>query len=152
MKLLIAFAITFITAFFGSKFTMSAIPTWYQNINKAPFNPPNWVFGPAWTILYTLMAIAFYLILSTKTKSKLLNPAITVFIIQLVLNFLWSYIFFTLHLPLLAFIDIIILWLFILLNIIKFAAINKTASYLLYPYIAWVSFASILNFYVVILN
>jgi len=75
-----------------------------------------------------------------------------IFLIQLSLNFLWSYIFFGLHLPLLAFIDIILLWIFILLTIIKFTVIDKTAAYLLYPYLGWVSFASILNLFVVLLN
>ena len=145
MKLIISFVIVFLTGFLGSSSTTSQINSWYSTIQKAPFNPPNWVFGPAWTILYILMAISLYLVWQ-KGKFPL------IFIIQLFLNFLWSYIFFGLHLPLLAFIDIILLWIFILLTIINFTAINKTAAYLLYPYLGWVSFASILNLFVVLLN
>ena len=145
MKLIISFILVFLTGFLGSSSTMSQIDSWYSTIQKAPFNPPNWVFGPAWTILYILMAISLSIVWR-KTKFPM------IFLIQLSLNFLWSYIFFGLHLPLLAFIDIILLWIFILLTIIKFTVIDKTAAYLLYPYLGWVSFASILNLFVVLLN
>lgn len=145
MKLIFSFLLVFLAGFLGSLSTMSQINSWYSTIAKAPFNPPNWVFGPAWTILYILMAISLSLVWR-KTSFPI------IFLIQLFLNFLWSYIFFGLHLPLFAFIDIILLWIFILLTIIKFATIDKTAAYLLYPYLAWVSFASILNLFVVLLN
>jgi tryptophan-rich sensory protein len=145
MKLIISFALTFLTAFLGSSVTMGAINGWYTTIQKAPFNPPNLIFGPVWTILFILMAISLYLVWQ---KSKF--PMI--FALQLLLNFFWSYSFFYLHLPLLAYIDIIALIITIVYMIIKFYPINKLAAYLLYPYLAWVSFASILNLFVVILN
>lgn len=145
MKLIYSFLLVFLTGFLGSTSTMSQIDNWYKTIKKAPFNPPNWVFGPAWTILYILMAISLYLVWQK-------NKFPFIFLVQLFLNFLWSYLFFGLHQPLWAFIDIILLWIFILLTIIKFSAFNKTAAYLLYPYIGWVTFASILNLFVVILN
>jgi translocator protein len=144
-KLIFSFAITFLTAFLGSSATMAAIKGWYITIEKAPFNPPNWIFGPVWTILFTMMAISLYLVWQ---KSKF--PII--FALQLFLNFFWSYSFFYLHRPLLAYIDIIALIIVIVYMIIQFYPINKLAAYLLYPYLAWVSFASILNLFVVILN
>jgi len=144
-KLIFSFALTFLTAFLGSSATMDAITGWYTTIEKAPFNPPNWIFGPVWTILFTMMAISLYLVWQ---KSKF--PMI--FALQLFLNFFWSYSFFYLHRPLLAYIDIIALVITIVYMIIKFYPINKLAAYLLYPYLAWVSFASILNLFVVVLN
>ena len=137
--------------FIGSLFTTASIPTWYASLNKPFFAPPNYVFGPVWTTLYILMGIAFYLILTAK-KSKNRQQAINIFIMQLILNFCWSIIFFGMRNPLLAFIEIILLWILIFLTIKLFATVNKTASYLLYPYIAWVSFASILNLAIVLLN
>jgi len=144
-KLIFSFALTFLTAFLGSSVTMDAIKGWYTTIEKAPFNPPNWIFGPVWTILFTMMAVSLYLVWQ---KSKF--PMI--FALQLFLNFFWSYSFFYLHRPLLAYIDIIALIITIVYMIIKFYPINKLAAYLLYPYLAWVSFASILNLFVVVLN
>jgi translocator protein len=126
----------------SSIFTISAIPTWYATLNKPFFNPPSWIFAPVWTTLYLLMGVAAYLY----QKSSHL------FTIQLALNFLWSYIFFDLKSPILAFVEIIFLWLFIFLTIKEFRKKSKTASLLLVPYLLWVSFASLLNLSVVILN
>ena len=134
----------------GSLFNISAIPTWYATINKASFNPPNWAFAPAWTILFILMAIALYLVWSSKAKN--IKNAMIIFSIQLVLNILWSAIFFGLKSPALAFAEIIILWIAIFVNIIYFYRVNKTAGYLLIPYLIWVTFASSLNYYAWILN
>jgi len=145
MKLIISFVLTFLVAALGSSVTTGAIKGWYTTIQKAPFNPPNWIFGPVWTILFILMAISLYLVWQ-KTKFPM------IFALQLFLNFFWSYSFFYLHKPLLAYIDILALIFVLILTIIQFKAINKLAAILLYPYLAWVSFASILNLYVVILN
>lgn len=139
------------TGWISSAFTRSSVNTWYAEINKASFNPPGWVFGPAWTILYLLMGISLYLVWIT-SGSSLWKWGIGIFVAQLVLNFLWSIFFFGMHAPLLAFVDIILLWIAILANIILFWQINPTAAYLLIPYILWVSFASVLNLFVVILN
>ncbi len=137
----------------ATPFTLSAIPTWYQTLNKPFFSPPNWVFGPVWIILYFLMGLAVYLIWTSKTKNqKLRQVGLKYFSIQLGLNFLWSILFFGLHSPILGMIDIIILWILILLTIIKFYKISKTASYLLIPYLLWVSFASLLNLSIILLN
>lgn len=134
----------------GSLFTFSAIPTWYATLNKPSFSPPNWVFGPVWTILYFMMGISLYLIWISKSKQK--QNAFILFFIQLGLNTLWSIVFFGLKNPTFAFIDIIALWIAIILTIQSFYKINKFAGYLLIPYFVWVSFASILNLFIVILN
>ena len=136
----------------GSIFTTQNIPTWYESINKPSFNPPNWVFGPVWTILYVLMGISAYLIYSKGIKKKEVKLAFIIFGIQLVLNTLWSILFFGLTSPLFGLICIIFLWLFIVLIMKLFYKLDKKAAYLLIPYILWVSFATILNYYIFILN
>jgi tryptophan-rich sensory protein len=125
---------------------------WYATLNKPFFTPPAWVFGPAWTILYIFMAISAFLVWRKGFKKKQVGSALKLFAIQLVLNLLWSPVFFVAHNPLLAFAIIVVMWVFILKTILAFGKIDKTASYLLYPYILWVSFASILNFSVWFLN
>lgn len=136
----------------ATPFTLSSIPGWYQILNKPSFSPPNWIFGPAWTILYFLMGVAAYLVWIKGLEKKAVKTALSFFIAQLVFNFLWSILFFGLHSPVLGLIDILILWVLILITIIKFYKISKTASYLLIPYLLWVSFATILNLSIVLLN
>ncbi len=136
----------------GSLFTISAIPGWYMTLDKPFFNPPNWIFGPVWTILYALMGISVFLVYE-KFKRKINGcSAITFFAVQLLLNVLWSVIFFGLHNPFLAFLEIIILWIMIIKTALEFYKISKMAGLLFIPYIIWVSFASILNLSIVILN
>ncbi|MCC7571566.1 tryptophan-rich sensory protein [Candidatus Micrarchaeota archaeon] len=144
-----------LAGFLGSFFTASAIPTWYSGLNKPFFNPPNWLFAPVWTALYIMMAIAGFLAWKegwgVKNK-KNIKTALTLFFVQLFLNFLWSVLFFGMKNPFLAFIEIIILWIFIILTTIQFYKISKNAAYLMIPYILWVSFATILNYSIWILN
>jgi len=149
---LIAIVICVIAGVIGSIFTTPSIPTWYASLNKPPFNPPNWIFGPVWTTLYILMGIAAYLVWRNGIGKKEVKTAVFVFALQLILNSLWSFIFFGQHWMLLAFCEIIILWLAILFTIIKFWPISTAAGLLLLPYIFWVSFASILNFSIWLLN
>ncbi len=125
--------------------TASGIDSWYMTLNKPTFNPPNYIFSPVWTLLYTLMGISIYLILQAP-KNEYTKKAIAIFSIQLFLNFWWSILFFKFHLLGVAFVEIILIWLSILTMIIVFYKINKTASYLQIPYLLWVSFASVLNF------
>lgn len=139
-------------AVIGSLITLPAINTWYQTITKPSFNPPNWIFGPVWTTLFLLMGISLYLIWVKGIKNKVARKAVWLFLIQLLLNFLWSLFFFGFHSPLLALIDIVLLWIIILLTIIEFNKISRPASLLLVPYILWVSFAFILNLFIVLLN
>lgn len=136
----------------GSVFTFTEITTWYANLNKPFFSPPNWIFGPVWTMLYGLMGASIFLLLETKLKKQEKKNLISLFSLQLFLNFLWTIIFFGLHLPLFAFIELILLLLTILLLIIKFYKHSSLASFLLIPYFLWVCFASLLNLFVVILN
>ena len=136
----------------GSLFTAPAIKTWYVTLNKPSFNPPNWLFAPVWTILFLLMGISFFLILEKGTDKKARGDAFFVFIFQFILNVEWSILFFGLNFLFAAFIEIIILWVAILATIIKFYKVYKPAAYLLIPYFLWVTFASVLNFFIWRLN
>ncbi len=150
-KLLASLLLPFIAAVIGSLFTFSAIPSWYQTLHKPIFTPPNGIFGPVWTILYILMGISFFLVWQSKNKKNKL-PAYYLFFIQLILNALWSIIFFGLHALFSSVICILALWMFIFLTILFFYKFSKTASVLLIPYICWVSFASLLTFFIYSLN
>lgn len=136
----------------GSLFSISAIGDWYQFLNKPAFSPPNWVFGPAWTVLYLLMGIALYLVWARQTDSKVPKLAFAVFYVQLALNAVWPIIFFGLHSPFWAFVDIVALCFAIVCTIVVFYKISKPAGYLLVPYIIWVSFAGYLNYSIWQLN
>ena len=145
-KLIIAIAVSELAGIIGSLFTTPSIPTWYATLTKPTFNPPSWVFAPVWTTLFVLMGIAAFLIWKKGLERKDVKIALSIFIGQLILNMLWSIIFFGLHNPGLAFIEIIFLWAAILVTIIYFHKISKLAAWLLVPYILWVSFAAFLNF------
>lgn len=136
----------------ATPFTITAIPTWYQTLTKPSFSPPNWIFGPVWTILYFLMGVAAYLVWIKGLQKQAVKTALTFFIAQLVFNFFWSILFFGLHSPILALIDILVLWILILVTILKFYTLSRVASYLLIPYLLWVTFATILNLSIVLLN
>jgi translocator protein len=125
-------------------FTSDAVPTWYETLNKPSFNPPNWIFGPVWTTLYFLMGVSLFLIWK-QPANKERTRAIQVFIIQLVLNFCWSFLFFYYHQIGLALVEIILLWLSILSMIVLFYRIKSAAAYINIPYLLWVTFATILN-------
>lgn len=122
--------------------TVSGIKEWYVHLNKPFFNPPNYLFGPVWSFLYLLMGVSLYMILRTSKPKK---RAIIVFSIQLFLNFWWSFLFFKFQLLGISLIEIFLMWLSILWMIIEFKKINKTAAYLQIPYLAWVTFATLLN-------
>ncbi len=136
----------------GALFTSPAISTWYTTIQKPSFNPPNWIFAPVWTLLFLMMGISLYFVWSKGWEDKKIKIAVFIFSAQIALNIFWSLLFFGLQSPFYAFIEIIILWLAILLTIISFYKISKIATYLLLPYILWVSFAAVLNFSILILN
>ncbi len=143
--------VTLLTGGISGYFTIQGVNTWYPALHKPFFNPPNTIFGPVWTSLYMLMGISFYLILK-QPKSNARNNAIGIFTIQLVLNFFWSIIFFNLHFIALALIDIILMWAAIIAMIVLFHCVNRLASLLQLPYIAWVSFATLLNAAILYLN
>ena len=130
----------------GSLFTIPAIPGWYASLSKPSFSPPSWLFGPVWTILYVLMGISAYLVWRKGWQKKPVRAALALFALQLFLNALWSILFFGLRSPLYGLAGIAFLWLSILLAMRAFYAIDRRAAYLLLPYIAWVSFAALLNY------
>jgi len=136
----------------GSFFAMAAISTWYASLNKPWFAPPNWLFGPAWVALYAMMGAALYIVWERAGRSKRGFVPLMAFVVQLALNTLWSILFFGLRSPAAAFAEIVVLWAAIAYTILKFKEIDKRAAYLLLPYIVWVSFAAVLNYYVWILN
>ncbi len=151
IKLIASIIVCQLTGIIGAIFTTPSISGWYAGLNKPFFNPPNWLFGPVWTLLYLLMGISLYLVWKQKGGAEI-RTALIFFTIQLGLNTLWSIIFFGMRLPSVAFIEILILLVFIVLTIIKFFPLSKVSAYLLIPYLLWVSFASLLNFYIVKLN
>ncbi len=151
-RLIVAIFVCQLAGIVGSVFTRASIPTWYATLQKPAFTPPNWLFAPVWFSLFLLMGIAAYLIWNKGIQNIEVRIALFIFGIQLVLNIFWSFFFFKLQSPLYGFIEIVILWLAILLTIIYFLRISRTASFLLLPYIFWVSFAAILNFYIMKLN
>lgn len=136
----------------GSVFTRSAIPTWYATLQKPPFTPPNWLFLPAWVTLYVLMGISAFLIWRKGLDDRRIRTALIIFLIQLILNALWSIVFFGLESPLYGVIVIIALWVAILFTLLRFFKISKAAGILLIPYIIWVSFAAALNTSIFVLN
>lgn len=146
LQLVLAIGICEGAGIVGSLFTFTAVTTWYLTLNKPFFNPPSWIFGPVWTLLYFLMGISLYLAWGTKKIS------LKWFWIQLGLNTLWSILFFGLKNPSIAFIEIVFLWTAIILTIKSFWKYKRSASWLLVPYLMWVTFASILNLSIVFLN
>lgn len=132
--------------------TVDAIETWYVHLNKPAFNPPNWIFGPAWTLLYTLMGIAAGLVWSAKVDDAIKRKALIVFVVQFVLNILWSLIFFNLRSPELALVEIGLLLSAIIWCMALFFPIRKAAGWLLVPYLLWVCFATALTVGIVVLN
>lgn len=152
IKLLISLAACFGAGFIGSLFTRAAIPNWYILLEKPSFTPPNWLFAPVWFLLYILMGISAFLVWRKGTKVFHVREGLIIFIIQLVLNTLWSYAFFGLKSPLWGLVVIVPLWTAILLTMINFYRVSRTASLLLIPYILWVSYATALNFSIYLMN
>lgn len=152
LKLIISLIVPQLVGGIGAIFTVSAIPAWYATLQKPALSPPNWVFGPAWTILYLLMGVAVFLVWRKGYGRREIKIALIIFGIQMALNALWSVIFFGLQNPGAALVEIVLLWLSILATIIAFYKISKPAAALLAPYILWVSFAAYLNYAIWILN
>lgn len=150
-KLSLSILIPLVAGFLGSIFTTPAVKTWYLTINKPTWNPPSWLFGPVWTALFIMMGVALYLVWSKKIDSKI-RVALKIFSAQLALNVLWSVFFFGMGNFWLAFGEIIVLWVFILVTLLLFGKVNKTAGWLLVPYLLWVTFAAYLNFTIASLN
>ena len=151
LRLIMCLTFTLSVGFLGGIATANSVKDWYVTLNKPIFNPPNYLFGPVWTLLYILMGVSFYLLLQEE-KSNKRSIALIIFYLQLFLNFCWSFIFFNFHMLGFAFFEIILLWLTIVLMIVSFRKLNKISAYLQIPYLLWVSFASILNGSIWLLN
>lgn len=136
----------------GAIFTTRSIPTWYAGLAKPSFNPPNGLFGPVWTLLYLLMGIALFLVWRKAPHSSGAGLALVLFLVQLLLNVLWSILFFGFRSPALGLGDILLLWAAILATMLLFFRVSPAAGALLVPYLLWVSFASVLNFAIWRLN
>jgi len=146
VKIVIALIVCLMVGYSASVVTRPSVETWYPTIIKPSFNPPNWIFMPMWTFLYILMAVTAGLVWDKiKEQNEEVKKALGFFLIQLALNAIWSYLFFGLKNPMLALIEIALLFLMIYETYLKFIKINKIAGYLLIPYMAWVAFAGILN-------
>lgn len=151
IKLIVSLLLSFSAAAIGSIATIPNIPTWYVTLAKPFFNPPNWLFGPVWTFLYILIGISFFLLWGGKTK-KSKHIAYSIFFVQLLLNALWSIVFFGLHSLWGGLVVIIALLASIVILIMRFWKIRPIASYLLIPYLLWVGFATCLNLALALLN
>jgi benzodiazapine receptor len=141
-----------LAGFIGSLFTTPKVPGWYAGLQKPPFNPPAWLFGPVWTALYILMGIALFLVWRKGLAARGVRIALIVFLVQLVLNALWSFAFFGAESPGAGLAVIVALWGAIVASIALFAPLSRAAAVLLVPYILWVSFAAILNASIYLLN
>ena len=144
-------ALTLGIAALGGVFTSMGQPAWYDTLQKPSFNPPSWVFGPVWTTLYVMMAVAAWLVWR-KADGAAGRRAIVAWAVQLALNLGWSALFFALRSPAWALAEIVVLWLAILVTVILFFRHSRLAGWLMVPYLAWVSFAAVLNFAIVRLN
>lgn len=152
LKIVISILICQSAGVIGSIFTSKSVNSWYKQLNTPSFNPPSWLFGPVWLILYSMMGFSLYMVYEKGFEKREVKVAVIFFIVHLVVNALWSFIFFGLRNPGAAFACIIILLAMIIISIILFFKVDKTASYLLIPYLLWVSFASVLNYSIWKLN
>lgn len=152
IKIIISLAVTFSAPVIASFVTAPGTSDWYANLNKPSFNPPGWVFGPVWTILYILMAVSAGLVWHKELTGPIVRMALALYLLQLVLNGLWTPLFFGAKMPLLAFIDIVLLWAAIILTILAFVKVSRYAGLLMLPYLAWTTFAAVLNFSLWYLN
>jgi benzodiazapine receptor len=151
LGLAVSLIICFTAAGIGEALTSSSLADWYPGLAKPAWNPPDWVFGPVWTVLYALMAIAAWIVWRAAGWRRA-SRALGLFATQLTLNVLWSGLFFVRQNPGAAFLDVLLLWLAILATLVLFWRIDRNAGALLAPYLAWVTFAAVLNFAVWQLN
>lgn len=136
----------------GALFTSSSVSTWYTTLEKPALNPPAWIFGPVWITLYFLMGVAAFLVWQAGMRRREVKLALTAFFVQLILNAIWSPLFFGWQSPLFALIDIVLLLAAIVWAMFLFYKVSRLAAYLLAPYLLWVCFATYLNTAILILN
>ncbi len=152
LPFIICLTIPLLVGFLGSLLTRQSVDTWYKTINRPSFNPPDWVFAPVWTSIFIMIGVASYLVWRKRKVVTGYGWSVVVYILQLLLNLMWSYLFFFHHQIGFALIEIIILLIAIIANAFIFFRINKVAGLLYIPYILWVSFASYLTYSIFILN
>jgi benzodiazapine receptor len=152
LELVFSILVCQIAGFVGSIFTVPSIPTWYKNLKKPSFAPPNRIFGPVWVTLYALMGISLFLILRAGLSNPEVQIGLGIFGIQLLLNVVWSFVFFGKKSIFGGLVTITVLWIVILLTIISFVNVSLLAGLLLVPYISWSSFAALLNYSILRLN
>ncbi len=145
LKLVISLGACQLAGFIGSIFTRPAISTWYAELQKPRFTPPDYVFGPVWMSLYFLIGVAAFLVWRRGFHHQVVKTALYIFGVQLVLNALWSFLFFGLRSPLAGLVGIFILGIAIIFTVRSFLAVSRTAGLLIIPYFLWVSFATGLN-------
>lgn len=146
VKLVVALTVTFAAGYAGSLYTApSTDGAWYDALRKPTFNPPSWVFAPVWTLLYTMMAVAAFLVWRSRIRSRWKPLALGAYTVQLGLNFLWSVLFFGLQQPYWALLELLVLWVMIVITMALFRKFSLAAALLLVPYLAWVTFAGVLN-------
>lgn len=151
VKLIISVGICLVAGLIGSLFTSSAIPVWYNLLNKPFFSPPDWLFAPAWTLLYILMGVALFFIWRAP-KVKKTNEGLMLFGAQLLFNVIWSIAFFGFRSIIGGLLSIFILLILIVMTTVQFYHIDKRAAYLMLPYLLWVCFATLLNISIYLLN
>lgn len=149
---MVSVALCQLSGVIGAYFTFPSISGWYVYLNKPSFNPPNWLFGPVWTILYTVMGISVFLVWREGGRGRQNRRALATFGVQLVLNALWSPAFFGLRSPIAGLVVITALWFAIVFTMVEFFKLSGKAALLLVPYVLWVSFAALLNFSILIMN
>ncbi|RZS99755.1 TspO/MBR family protein [Aquimarina brevivitae] len=152
LRISVAIGICVLVGFLSSVATQLSLETWYKNLNKPSFTPPNWAFSVVWTLLYIMIGIAAGIVWSKGLYHKWVKTALYHFGFQLILNAAWSIFFFGLQSPLIALLDIIALFILLLFTIRWFKVVNKIAAYLLIPYTIWVAYAAILNYSIWQLN
>ncbi len=152
LKFFISVGLCLLVGFLAGYATQSSVNTWYTTLQKPSFNPPNWLFAPVWTTLYFLMGLAFFLVWNKERNTPKRRTAMTLFLIQLFFNAMWSVAFFMMQSPLWGLVDISILFLLIILTIFAFFRVSRLGGVLLIPYLLWVGFAAILNYTILILN
>jgi tryptophan-rich sensory protein len=148
----ISLALVVAVAAVGGMASTSGLRDWYDGLDRAPWNPPGWVFGPAWTILYILMAVAAWLVARTDLDQRSVQIALALYAIQLALNLGWSLLFFGARAPGWALADIVVLCILVAVTAIAFHRIDPAAGWLLVPYLGWLLFATSLNVWVVLKN
>ncbi len=152
LKFIISIFLPLFIGFLGSLATKNSVNSWYLTLNKPIFSPPNWIFATIWSLLFVLIGISFYIVWDKTIYLYFKNIVYLIFFAQLIFNLLWSVLFFAFKKLILAFVDIILLWILVFFNIKEFYKISSVAGLILIPYILWLSFAALLNFAIVLLN